>query len=108
VRDYVHVEDLASAHVAAVRRLRDGHPGGALNLGTGRGTSVREVIDAAHRVTGLDVPWTAAARRPGDPPFLVAAPGRAAEVLGWTPQWTSIDRIVASAWAWHRRASAKA
>lgn len=103
VRDYVHVEDLATAHVAALRRLRGGHPGGALNLGTGRGTSVREVIDAARRVTGREVPWEAAPRRPGDPPYLVAAPGRAAEVLGWTPRWTSIDRIVASAWAWHSR-----
>lgn len=104
VRDYVHVEDLASAHVAAIRRLRDGHPGGALNLGTGRGTSVKEIIGAAERVSGLTVPWTAAPRRDGDPPFLVAAPGRAAEVLGWAPRWTSIDRIVGSAWKWHQRA----
>lgn len=103
VRDYVHVGDLATAHVAALGRLREGHPGGALNLGTGRGTSVLEVIEAARRVTGRDVPWQAAPHRPGDPPFLVAAPGRAGSVLGWTPRWTSIDRIVASAWAWHSR-----
>ena len=103
VRDYVHVEDLAAAHVSAIRRLREGHPGGALNLGTGHGASVRDVIDAAAKVTGRNVPWTPAPRRPGDPPFLVAAPGRAAEVLGWRPQWTSIERIVASAWAWHQQ-----
>lgn len=103
VRDYVHVEDLADAHVAAIRRLRDGHPGGALNLGTGRGTSVREVIDAAGRAAGRPVPWREAPRRAGDPPFLVAAPGRAAEILGWTPRWTSIDAIVASAWAFEQR-----
>lgn len=103
VRDYVHVEDLADAHVAALRRLRGGHPGGALNLGTGRGTSVREVIDAAARATGRPVPWEPAPRRPGDPAYLVAAPGRASEVLGWTPSRSSIDRVVASAWAWHAR-----
>ena len=103
VRDYVHVEDLAAAHVAAVQRLREGHAGGAFNLGTGHGTSVLDVIEAAKRVTGRDVAWTAAPRRPGDPPFLVAAPGRAAEVLGWTPCRTSIEQIVASAWAWHSR-----
>jgi UDP-glucose-4-epimerase GalE len=103
VRDYVHVEDLAAAHVAAVDRLRAGHAGGALNLGTGRGTSVREVIAAVERVSGLAVKWNAAPRRDGDPPFLVAAPGRASEVLGWRPRHTSIDDIVRTAWAWHVR-----
>ena len=103
VRDYVHVEDLAAAHVAAVDRLRTGHAGGALNLGTGTGTSVRQVIDAVSRVSGREVPWRAAPRRPGDPPFLVAAPGRAADVLGWRPRHASIDGIARTAWAWHLR-----
>lgn len=103
VRDYVHVEDLASAHVAAVDRLRAGDAGGALNLGTGRGTSVREVIDSVERVSGKKVPWQAAPRREGDPPYLVAAPGRAAQVLGWSPKFTSIDDVVRTAWTWHVR-----
>jgi UDP-glucose-4-epimerase GalE len=103
IRDYVHVEDLASAHVAAVDRLRAGHAGDALNLGTGRGTSVKEVIAAVERASGLAVPWTAAARRPGDPPRLVAGPGRAADVLAWKPRYTSVDDVVATAWAWHSR-----
>ena len=101
VRDYVHVEDLATAHVAAVDRLRAGHAGDALNLGTGRGTSVREVIAAVERASGLAVPWNAAPRRPGDPPRLVAGPGRAADVLGWRPKYASIDDTVRTAWTWH-------
>lgn len=103
VRDYVHVEDLATAHVAAVDRLRAGHPGGALNLGTGRGTSVREVLEAVRRASGREVPWRAGERRPGDPALLWAAPGRAMDVLGWTPRWASIDDIAAHAYAWHVR-----
>jgi len=103
VRDYVHVEDLAAAHVAAVDRLRAGHAGDALNLGTGRGTSVREVIAAVERASGLTVPWTAAPRRPGDPAFLVAGVGRAGDVLGWRPRYTSIDDTVRTAWTWHVR-----
>jgi UDP-glucose-4-epimerase GalE len=103
VRDYVHVEDLAAAHVAAVDRLRAGDAGGALNLGTGRGTSVREVIESVERVSGKKVPWDAAPRRAGDPPYLVAAPGRAAAALGWRPKFTSIDDVVRTAWTWHVR-----
>jgi UDP-arabinose 4-epimerase len=108
VRDYVHVEDLADAHVAAVDRLRAGHAGDALNLGTGRGTSVRSVISAVERVGGRKVPWQAAPRRPGDPPYLVAGPGRAESVLGWRPRYTSIDDVVRTAWAWHVRRWPKA
>jgi UDP-glucose 4-epimerase len=103
VRDYIHVEDLATAHVAAVDRLRDGHPGAALNLGTGLGTSVREVIAAVARASGIEVPWKAAPRRRGDPPRLVAARGGAADVIGGRPRLPGIDEIVASAWAWHSR-----
>ena len=102
VRDYVHVEDLAEAHAEAVDRLRDGHEGAALNLGTGKGASVLEVARAAEVVTGRKVRTEAAARRPGDPPFLVAAPGRAREVLGWTPAHRGVESIAATAWAWHR------
>lgn len=103
VRDYVHVEDLAAAHAAAVDALGAGHAGGALNLGTGRGASVLEVARAAEAATGRRVRTRGAPRRPGDPPFLVAAPGRAREVLGWRPRHRSIGSIVATAWEWHRR-----
>ncbi len=102
VRDYVHVEDLAEAHAAAVERLRAGHAGGALNLGTGRGASVLEVAAAAGEITGKRVRLRRGPRRPGDPPRLVAAPGAAGEVLGWTPRHRDVRSIVATAWEWHR------
>ena len=102
VRDYVHVEDLAVAHRLALERLR---PGDALflNLGTGRGFSVREVIEACRRATGHPIPVRVGPRRPGDPPELVADPARAREVLGWRAGWTEIDAIVESAWRFHRQ-----
>ncbi len=106
VRDYVHVEDLADAHVAAVRALRGGHAGGALNLGTGTGASVRQVIDAVAAATGKPVPWDPAPRRAGDPAYLVAAPGRAASVLGWRPSRSSLAQVVGTAWRWHSRRGA--
>jgi UDP-glucose-4-epimerase GalE len=103
VRDYVHVEDLAEAHLAALDRLREGHPGGAVNLGTGRGASVLEVVRAAGEAAGRPVRTRVGPRRPGDPAFLVAAPGRAREVLGWSPRRSALATIVGSAWEWHRR-----
>ncbi len=102
VRDYVHVEDLAAAHAAAVDALAAGHPGGAFNLGTGRGASVREVIAAVESVTGRSIRVRVGPRRPGDPPFLVAAPGRAREVLRWQPRYRTLPSIAASALKWHR------
>ncbi len=101
VRDYVHVEDLAAAHVAALTRLRGGATGMALNLGTGRGTSVREVADAVASVTGLELTTEEAPRQPGDPAVLVAVPGGAETELGFAPLRTEIEQIVRSAWAWH-------
>lgn len=106
VRDYVHVEDLARAHAAAVAALDAGHEGAALNLGTGRGVSVLEVIRTVEQVSGLTVPWNAAPRRPGDPASLVAARGRAEEVLGWKPRHTEFRSIAETAWAWHHRREA--
>lgn len=100
VRDYVHVSDLASAHVAALRHLLDGGPSTALNLGTGAGHSVREVIGAVERVTGLTVPVAARARRAGDPAALVADASRARSLLAWAPVHSGLDDIVASAWQW--------
>ncbi len=99
VRDYVHVADLADAHVAALRALLDGHAGGALNLGTGRGASVREVIEVARDVTGHPIPAVEAPRRAGDPAALVADPGRAGTELGWVPTRSDLRSMVADAWA---------
>jgi UDP-glucose-4-epimerase GalE len=101
VRDYVHVTDLASAHVKALDYLRRGGTSTALNLGTGTGHSVREVIAAVERASGRRLPARVAPRRPGDPPRLVAAPGRARQVLGWEPVLSDIDTIVSTAWRWH-------
>ena len=104
VRDYVHVGDLAEAHLAAMGRLADAPPGvESFNLGSGRGTSVRELVTAVERVGGRPVPVVLGPRRLGDPPSLVADIGHAAAVLGWRPQLSSIDDIVRTAWAWHTR-----
>ncbi|MCE3277234.1 MAG: UDP-glucose 4-epimerase GalE [Propionibacteriaceae bacterium] len=100
VRDYIHVADLADAHVRALSYLRHGGSGLALNLGTGRGYSVREVVATVERVGGRPVPVREAPRRPGDPPALVADPTRAAQVLNWRPQHANLESIVRSAWAW--------
>lgn len=101
VRDYVHIEDLATAHVQALERLE---PGTALqlNLGTGRGYSVRQVIDACHRVTGRPISVEIGPRRPGDPAELVADATKARQVLGWQPRYTELEAIVETAWRWHQ------
>lgn len=101
VRDYIHVNDLASAHLLAIEYL-DGHDGAfRFNLGNGEGFSVREVIAAAERVTGKPVPHAMAPRRPGDPATLVASSALARGELGWEPAITRLDDILASAWQWH-------
>lgn len=101
VRDYIHVTDLATAHVKALEHLRSGGEPAAINLGTGHGHSVLEVIDAVERHVGSKVPRQSAPRRPGDPPVLVANAAKAKGVLGWTPA-SSLDDIVATATRWHR------
>ena len=101
IRDFVHVTDLADAHVRALRHLEREGASGALNLGTGSGHSVREVIAMVERVSGRAVNARNAPRRAGDPPALVAAPGRARELLGWEPQWSSLESIVQTAYRWH-------
>lgn len=101
VRDYVHVNDLASAHLKAVEFMA-GHEGAhVFNLGNGKGFSVREIIAAAERVTGRAVSYDMAARRPGDPAILVASGQRAREQLGWQPEFARLDDILSSAWRWH-------
>jgi UDP-glucose-4-epimerase GalE len=106
VRDYIHVDDLARAHVKALAHLQEGGNSMALNLGTGRGYSVREIIAAVERVSGRTVPVREAPRRAGDPPELVAQPALARRTLDWSAD-AGLDDIVASAWRWHLRAHRK-
>jgi UDP-arabinose 4-epimerase len=101
IRDYIHVQDLAEAHLRALERLSAGGQSAALNLGTGRGHSVREVIRTAEAVSGKSIPCRETARRPGDPPILVADPSLAAELLAWRAQVSDLDTIVRTALAWH-------
>jgi UDP-glucose 4-epimerase len=106
VRDYIHVSDLADAHLLALEALEtDAGAKGRLifNLGNGRGFSVREVIESARRVTGHPIPAEVHPRRPGDPAVLVASSEKAIRELGWTPRYTKLDDIVRTAWAWHQK-----
>ena len=99
VRDYIHVEDLADAHLRALCRLQAGEQEIVCNLGTGTGYSVREVVETVARVTGKEIPAEVVERRPGDPPELVSGGTRAFDLLGWRPQRASLEEIVADAWA---------
>ena len=101
LRDYVHVDDLARAHIAAFPRLEEAGAQLFYNLGTGRPNSVREIIDAVEKVTGKKVPTVEAERRAGDPPALYADSSKAQKELGWEIQFTSVIDIIASAWKWH-------
>ncbi len=101
VRDYIHVQDLARAHILALDALEKGSR--VYNLGNGKGYSVREVIETARAVTGEDIPADVGPRRPGDPPALVASSEKIKNELGWTPEYTSLQEIIASAWEWHKR-----
>jgi UDP-glucose 4-epimerase len=99
VRDYVHVDDLAAAHLNALDYTETGS--GAFNLGSGSGSSNREIIEAARRVTGHEIPVVEQPRRPGDPAELVASVERVRTELGWTPRYTDLETIIRTAWAWH-------
>lgn len=107
IRDYIHVTDLADAHVRALDALFAGEASQALNLGTGAGCSVMQVIEAVRTVTGLEVPHRRGARRDGDPAVLVADASRARAVLGWQPTHSSIGEIVETAWRWHLKKKAR-
>ncbi|MDT0147639.1 UDP-glucose 4-epimerase GalE [Priestia aryabhattai] len=100
VRDYIHVTDLADAHVLAINKLRRGHRSSTYNLGNGNGFTVKEVIDAARNVTGKLIPVEVAPRRVGDPAKLVASSEKAINELGWQPRYTSLEEIIESAWNW--------
>ena len=101
IRDYIHVSDLATAHLLALRHLEAGKESQFLNLGNTKGTSVLELIEAAKRVTGRDIPVVLSDRRPGDPAILVGSSEKAKRVLGWEPVYGDIDTIVSHAWKWH-------
>jgi UDP-glucose 4-epimerase len=103
VRDYIHVEDLAAAHLQALDYLRRGGASSTLNCGYGKGFSVREVLDEVARVSGMKLSITESGRRAGDPPELVAAASRIRETLGWTPRHQDLAGIVATALAWEKR-----
>ncbi|MDY3024213.1 MAG: UDP-glucose 4-epimerase GalE [Streptococcus hyovaginalis] len=101
VRDYVHPFDLADAHLLAVKYLREGNESTAFNLGSSTGFSNLEIVEAARRVTGKEIPLEMAERRPGDPDSLIAESSKAHQVLGWKPQFDNIEKIIETAWAWH-------
>ena len=103
LRDYVHVSDLADAHVKALEAVVETGRSGAYNLGTGRPHSVRDVILTVEHVTGCTVPWTVVPRRAGDPPALYAAAQKAQVELHWKPRWPDLESIVRTAWEWHRQ-----
>jgi UDP-arabinose 4-epimerase len=102
VRDYIHVLDLADAHIRALDYLRECGESRAFNLGNGKGYSVREVVESVQRVSGVPVPFEEGPRRPGDPPELIGDATLAIETLGWNPQYTELDTIVQTAWRWHK------
>jgi UDP-glucose 4-epimerase len=103
IRDYIHVEDLATAHLAALGYLQQGNRSQTLNVGYGRGASVREVISQVKKVSGVDFTVVESPRRPGDPAMLVADAARIREVLGWEPRYDGLEQIVADAWRWEQR-----
>ena len=102
VRDYIHVTDLAGAHFLALNRMMDTGKSDFFNLGTGKGYSVREMIDAAEKVTGQKIPVVMGTRREGDPPELVAQADKANRVLGWKPEHSSLENILETSWKWHQ------
>jgi len=103
IRDYIHIEDLASAHLAALRYLENGGESVTLNVGYGSGASVREVIEVARRLSGVEFPVEEAPRRPGDPAMLVARADQIRTVLDWEPRYNDLETIVADAWRWEQK-----
>jgi UDP-glucose 4-epimerase len=106
VRDYIHVVDLARAHLLGLDRLLSGEPSGVYNLGNGSGYSVRQVIDTAQKVTGRNVPCHMGPRRSGDPAVLVGSAAKATHELGWKPAYADLESIIETAWRWHQKVTA--
>lgn len=102
IRDYIHVVDLAKAHILALKALMAGKPGDIYNLGNGEGHSVKEVIEVARRVTGHKIPAIETGRRPGDPAILVASSTKAINELDWKPELADLETIMTTAWQWHK------
>ena len=100
IRDYIHVSDLAEAHVLALEKARKNDNGRAYNLGSGKGYSIMEIIKAAEKISGENIKFVYKSRRPGDPPELVASADRAKADLGWQPKFSDIDTIMGTAWQW--------
>lgn len=102
VRDYIHVNDLAQAHILAMTYLCDGNDSNIFNLGNGVGFTVKEVVETARKVTGHPIPAKEEPRRAGDPSMLIASSAKAKEVLGWNPQYADLETIIDTAWNWHK------
>ena len=102
IRDYIHVTDLAQAHILAAKYLMAGNKSDIFNLGNGVGFSVKEVIETARKVTGHPIPAKEEGRRAGDPAQLIASSAKARGILGWKPEHDSLEEIIASAWKWHK------
>lgn len=102
VRDYIHVNDLAQAHILAMKYLCDGNDSNIFNLGNGVGFTVKEVVETARKVTGHPIPAKEEPRRAGDPSMLIASSAKAREVLGWNPQYADLETIIGTAWKWHK------
>ncbi len=102
IRDYIHVSDLAQAHILSLQRLMDGADSRAYNLGNGRGFSVLEVIERARQISGKEIAVENTGRRPGDPPVLIASNEKAVAELGWKPRYADLDAIISTAWNWHQ------
>jgi UDP-glucose 4-epimerase len=103
VRDYIHVTDLASAHVLALEALENGAASNAYNLGNGNGFSVKQVIDTSREVTRKEIPANIEPRRPGDPAILIGDSQKIKTELGWNPQHADLSQIVDTAWRWHKK-----
>ena len=102
IRDYIHVTDLAQAHILAMKYLCDGNDSNIFNLGNGVGFTVKEVVETARKVTGHPIPAKEEPRRAGDPSMLIASSAKAKEVLGWNPQYADLETIIGTAWKWHK------
>ena len=102
IRDYIHIDDLAQAHLLAMERLLNGLPGGCFNLGNGSGHSVMQLIETARKVTGKTIPSKVVDRRPGDPAVLIGSSEKAIKALGWRPRFPELETIIETAWKWHK------
>ena len=102
VRDYIHVNDLAQAHILAMEYLRNGNESNIFNLGNGVGFTVKEVVETARKVTGHPIPAKEETRQAGDPSTLIASSSKAKEILGWNPKFDDLETIITTAWKWHR------